>query len=104
MTVTELTPNERVAVKAEFIKPFPATNDVEFTLTPAAEGVSVTWAMSGDNTFIGKAISLFMDMDKMIGGEFEKGLIDLKQISEQEIARRAIETDSADTASMVAAN
>lgn len=89
MTVTELAPNERVAVKAEFIKPFAATNDVEFTLAPAADGVSVTWAMSGDNTFIGKAISLFMDTDEMIGGEFEKGLVDLKRISEEEAARSA---------------
>lgn len=89
MTITGVRPNERVAVKAEFIKPMAAVNDIEFTLEPAGEGVTVTWAMSGDNTFIGKAISLFIDMDEMVGTEFEKGLVDLKRLSEEEATRCA---------------
>jgi hypothetical protein len=88
MTLVESIPGERVAVRAEFIKPFAATNDIEFTITPNAEGVSLTWTMSGDNNFIGKAISLFIDMDEMLGAEFEKGLVDLKRLSEEEAARR----------------
>ncbi len=103
MTITQVTPNERVAVKGEFIKPFAATNDIEFTLTPTVEGVSVTWAMSGDNTFIGKAISLFIDTDKMIGGEFEKGLVDLKRVSEETAARLARPLEPASATSLAAA-
>jgi uncharacterized protein YndB with AHSA1/START domain len=84
MTVTESTPNERVAIRAEFIKPFAATNQIEFTLKPGPNGVALTWAMSGNNHFLGKAISLFVSMDKMIGGQFEKGLADLRQVSEMQ--------------------
>ena len=84
MTVTESTPHERVAVRGEFIKPFAATNVLEFTLEPVAEGVTVTWAMSGKNTVLGKTISLVMDMDTMLGKDFESGLAALKQVSEEE--------------------
>jgi uncharacterized protein YndB with AHSA1/START domain len=84
MTFTELRPHQRIAVRAEFIKPFAATNAVEFTLRPVPEGVTVTWAMSGRNPFLGKAISLFINMDRMVGGQFEKGLADLKQLTEAE--------------------
>jgi uncharacterized protein YndB with AHSA1/START domain len=84
MTLTALQPNRRVGVRAEFIKPMAATNDVEFTLRPAAGGVTVTWAMSGRNPFLGKAISLFINMDRMVGGQFEQGLADLKRLSEAE--------------------
>ncbi|HEX6749689.1 MAG TPA: SRPBCC family protein [Longimicrobium sp.] len=88
MTLTEIDPHRRVAVRAEFIKPFAATNQVEFTLRPAANGaVAVTWAMSGRNNFVGKAISLFVGMDRMVGGEFEKGLAQLKRVSEAEAQR-----------------
>lgn len=87
MTIAELAPNERVAVTAEFIKPVAATNRIEFTLKPAGGGaVALTWVMSGRNGFVGKAVSLFVGMDRMIGGEFEKGLADLKRISEAQAA------------------
>lgn len=84
MTIAELQPNQRVALRADFIKPFQATNAIEFTLQPAQGGVRVTWAMQGKNTFMGKALSLFINMDRMIGGDFEKGLADLKRVSEAE--------------------
>jgi uncharacterized protein YndB with AHSA1/START domain len=84
MTFTDVRPHERIAIRAEFIKPFAATNDVEFTLKPAPRGVTVTWAMSGRNPFLGKAISLFVNMDRMVGGQFEHGLADLKRVSEAE--------------------
>jgi hypothetical protein len=84
MTLTDLRPHERVGIRAEFIKPFAATNAVEFTLRPAPRGVTVTWAMSGRNPFLGKAISLFLNMDRMVGGQFEKGLADLARLSEDE--------------------
>ena len=84
MTLTDLQPHQRIGVRAEFIKPFAATNQVEFTLKPVPQGVTVTWAMSGRNPFLGKAISLFVNMDRMVGGQFEQGLADLKRLSEAE--------------------
>lgn len=89
MTLIESRPYERVAIRAEFIKPMAATNTIEFTLTPVPEGVSATWAMSGDQTFLGKAISLFVNMDRMVGTQFEQGLAELKEVSEAEATRHA---------------
>ena len=87
MTLTEIAPHERVLVEARFIKPFAATNTIEFTLTPAADGVRVTWSMYGKQTFLGKALSLFMSMDGMMGKEFEAGLAELKRVAEVEAER-----------------
>ena len=38
--------------------------------------------MSGKKNFMFKAMGLFMDSDKMVGGDFEKGLADLKSVAE----------------------
>ena len=84
MTIVESAPPERIRVRAEFISPFTATNEIEFTLRPFPGGIAVTWAMSGRNSFVGKAISLVMNMDRMVGDDFEKGLADLKRLSEGE--------------------
>jgi uncharacterized protein YndB with AHSA1/START domain len=77
MTITESRPNERIAIRLEFMKPMAATNEVEFTLTPSGSGTTVRWSMTGKNGFVGKAISLFMDMDTMVGHDFETGLSQL---------------------------
>jgi uncharacterized protein YndB with AHSA1/START domain len=82
MTITESRASELVRFKLDFLKPFKATNTAEFTFTPEADQTVVTWSMSGKNNFMSKAVSLFMNCDKMIGGDFEKGLTDLKLMSE----------------------
>jgi hypothetical protein len=82
MTITESRTDEYVAIQLAFLKPFKATNTTEFSFTPAGEGTTVTWVMTGKNNFISKAICLFMDMDKMVGGDFEKGLAGIKAASE----------------------
>ena len=38
--------------------------------------------MAGKNNFVAKAICLFMSMDKMIGGQFEKGLAQMRSVAE----------------------
>ena len=78
MTIAESRPNELIRVKLEFFKPFAATNTAEFTFAPEGNQTRVTWSMFGDKNFMAKAIHLFMNMDKMIGGQFEKGLADMK--------------------------
>ena len=81
MKITESTPS-KVGIDLEFVKPFRASNVATFTLAPAGPGTLVTWAMDGQNNFVSKAMGLFMSMDSMIGGEFEKGLASLKGIAE----------------------
>jgi uncharacterized protein YndB with AHSA1/START domain len=91
MTITEATPVQRVGIKLEFMKPWEATNTVTFSLKPAAGGTTVFWSMDGNNNFMAKAFSLFMDMDKMIGGDFERGLAQLKTVAEKDAQKRAAE-------------
>ena len=82
MTITDSHPNDSIKIKLEFIKPFAATNATDFTFTPQANQTNVKWTMSGDNNFMGKAFGLFMNMDKMVGTDFEKGLAQLKAVAE----------------------
>jgi hypothetical protein len=83
MIITESRPGERVAQKLEFLEPFVSTADIAFALKAAGpSSTHVTWSMDGRNNFIGKAFSLVMDVDKMIGKDFETGLASLKQVVE----------------------
>jgi len=82
MTITESRPTDLIRIKLEFLKPFAATNTVEFTFKPEANQTAVTWSMAGRNNFIAKAVCLFMNMDKMVGGNFEKGLAQMKSVVE----------------------
>ena len=82
MTITESHPNDLIKLKLEFLKPFAATSTTEFTFIPQGNQTAVKWKMSGENNFIAKAFHLVMNMDKMIGGDFEKGLAQMKSVAE----------------------
>lgn len=82
MTILDSQPDQHVAIKLEFIKPFASTNDTRFTLTPSGSGTRLTWSMDGKNTFVTKAFTMFMDMDKMVGKDFEQGLASIKGLAE----------------------
>jgi hypothetical protein len=81
-TIIESQPNESIRFKMEFFKPMAGVSDTLFTFKAQGNQTEVTWAMTGKNNFIAKAFGLFMNMDKMIGGQFKKGLADLKTITE----------------------
>lgn len=81
-TIVDSRPNELIRIKLEMFKPFAATNTVEFTFKPEGNQTVVTWGMAGKSNFVTKAIGLFMDMDKMVGGDFEQGLAQLKSVAE----------------------
>lgn len=83
MEITDANPPSRVAIKLDFSKPFEAHNYVEFTLRPeAAEETQLIWAMSGVNPYFHKLMGTVFNMDKMVGGQFEKGLTTLKGLAE----------------------
>ena len=97
MTITESTPGERVGIKLEFLKPFAATNVTEFGFAPAGAGrTQVTWAMSGKNDLLGKLFSVFMNMDAMVGKDFEEGLARMR--AESEDAARKLTAHAAPSA------
>ncbi|WP_194858599.1 SRPBCC family protein [Myxococcus sp. AB056] len=84
MMIVSLNPPEQLQLELEFIKPFKATNGTVFRFERAGNGTTVTWVMSGQNGFLNKAVSVFMDMDKMVGSSFEEGLATLKNLAEAE--------------------
>ena len=61
----------------------PARGSAEFTLQPDGDATNLTWAMHGPNLYIGKVIGIFVNMDTMIGKDFETGLANLKAVSEK---------------------
>ena len=73
----------RVTMKLDMIEPFEGHNIVEFTLAPKGEATDVTWAMHGPSPFMAKLVGLFMNMDRMIGRDFEDGLANLKARAER---------------------
>jgi uncharacterized protein YndB with AHSA1/START domain len=88
MTITESRPNEFIRLNLEFLKPFKANNTAEFTFKTEGNQTAVAWSMSGKKNFMFKAVGLFMDTDKMVGGDFERGLADLKSVAEATSAPR----------------
>ena len=82
MTITESRADELIRIKLEFIKPFAAVNTTEFVFKEDGGQTTVTWDMTGKNNFMSKAFCMFMNMDKMVGKDFEKGLAQLKAVVE----------------------
>ena len=88
MTIVDSRPNEFVKILLEFLRPFVATNDTLFTFRPVSGGkTQVTWEMTGQKNFMFKAMHLLMSMDKMVGGDFEKGLASMKTLAEAQAKR-----------------
>jgi hypothetical protein len=81
-TIIESRPHDLIRIKLEFVRPFAATNTAEFTFRPEGERTAVTWSLAGRNNFMGKAVGLFMSMDRMVGVDFEKGLAQMKSVVE----------------------
>lgn len=83
MTITESQQASLVRFRLEFLKPFAATNFAEFTFKPEGNQTVVTWNMSGKSNFMGKAMSLILNCDKMVGSQFETGLAQMKSVVER---------------------
>ena len=82
MEMTESSP-AKVAVKLDFLKPFEGHNTAAFALEPAGGATKVTWSMQGPMNYVAKVMSVFCDMDTMIGKDFEAGLANLKTAAEK---------------------
>jgi hypothetical protein len=81
-TIIGSQPDELIQIKLEFERPFKDTSTTEFAFKPQGEQTLVTWSMYGKNNFIGRAFCMFINMDKMVGGDFEKGLASMKAVVE----------------------
>jgi hypothetical protein len=83
MEITDAKQDAEIHIALEFLKPFKASNDTEFTLTGGDAGTQVTWTMTGKKTFMTRVMGIFKSMDSMVGPDFEKGLAKLKALAEQ---------------------
>jgi hypothetical protein len=83
MEIVEASPPGKVAIKLDFTRPFEAHNVVVFTLAPAGGATEVTWDMQGPANYLSKLIGVFVDMDRMVGRDFEVGLANLKAAVEK---------------------
>jgi len=81
MTIEESVPGQRVVVKIVFEKPMASIATCTLTLAGTPTGTLVTWSWDGDHNFIGKVFGLFMNMDKMLGRDIDKGLAQLKLVA-----------------------
>lgn len=82
MEVLESVPSSKILLKLDFLKPFEAHNQAEFTLTPQEGATTVTWAMYGPQPYPAKVMSLVFNCEKMVGPQFETGLANLKALTE----------------------
>jgi Polyketide cyclase / dehydrase and lipid transport len=82
MTIEESVPGQKVGMTLKFVKPMESTATCALSLAGTPTGSFVTWSMDGNHNFLGKAFGIFMDMDKMLGSDIEKGLAQLKSVAE----------------------
>lgn len=83
MEITDVAAPNSIVIKLDFMKPFEAHNVARFTMEPRGGSSRVTWEMTGPSPFMSKVMQVFMNFDKMIGTDFEKGLASLKAIAER---------------------
>jgi hypothetical protein len=83
MEILDASQPSRVTIRLDFIKPLEGHDVAEFTLVPQGDSTTVTWTMDGPTPYVGKLIGVFLNMDAMIGDQFETGLANLKAIAEQ---------------------
>jgi uncharacterized protein YndB with AHSA1/START domain len=83
MEIVDATTPSNIRIKLDFLKPFEAHNTADFTITPQGGGSTVNWAMHGPAPLMFRVMQMFMSMDKMVGKDFEMGLVNLRKAAEQ---------------------
>jgi len=89
MTIAESRPSEQIDFALKFDKPLPGESTASFSFKASGADTVVEWSMQGKNNLIGKAMSLIFNCEKMIGEQFDKGLLSLKTVAESEVAKAA---------------
>jgi uncharacterized protein YndB with AHSA1/START domain len=87
MEILDASLPSNIVIKLDFLKPFEAHNTAEFTMLPQGDAAgpttSINWVMHGPAPFMSKVMQVFMNMDRMIGKDFEIGLANLKRLAEK---------------------
>lgn len=80
--------DERVDIDLTFIEPWEDQAKTYFTFAENGEGVDVTWGMDGEMKPPMNLMGLFLNMETMIGDDYEKGLAALKDRCEKMVAEQ----------------
>jgi hypothetical protein len=83
MEILEMSAPSKILIKLDFFKPFEGHNTAEFTMLPQGDATNLNWVMRGPAPFISKLMQVFMNLDHMIGKDFEVGLANLKRLTEK---------------------
>jgi hypothetical protein len=83
MEILETSVPTKIVIKLDFFKPFEAHNAAEFTMLPQGDATNITWLMRGPAPFMSRVMQVFMNLDNMIGKDFEVGLANLKRLTEK---------------------
>ena len=83
MEILSVAPPSKVSIKLDFLEPFEGHNITDFSLAPQGTQTELTWLMHGPAPFVSKLMGMFVDMDTMIGKDFEAGLANLKAAAEK---------------------
>jgi uncharacterized protein YndB with AHSA1/START domain len=83
MEILDTSAPSKIVIKLDFFTPFEGHNTAEFTMLPQGDGTHVTWVMHGPARFVTRLIQVFMNLDNMIGKDFEAGLANLKKLTEK---------------------
>jgi hypothetical protein len=83
MEILSVAPPSKVSIKLDFLEPFEGHNITDFSLVPQGTQTELTWLMHGPAPFVSKLMGMFVDMDTMIGKDFEAGLANLKAAAEK---------------------
>ena len=83
MEILEASVPAKIVIKLDFFKPFEGHNTAEFTMLPQGDATNLVWVMRGPAVFVSKVMQVFMNLDKMIGKDFEAGLANLKKLTEK---------------------
>jgi len=83
MEILEAAAPSKIMIKLDFFKPFEGHNTAEFTMLPQGDVTNLTWTMHGPAVFISKVMQVFINLDHMIGRDFEAGLANLKKLAEK---------------------
>lgn len=83
MEILEAAAPSKIVINLDFFTPFEGHNTAEFTMLPQGDGTHVTWVMHGPANFMSRLIQVFINLDNMIGRDFEAGLARLKTLTEK---------------------
>ena len=83
MEILDVSAPSKIVIKLDFFKPFEGHNTAEFTMLPQGDTTNLTWTMTGPAVFMSKVMQVFMNLDRMIGRDFETGLANLKKLTEK---------------------